>query len=442
MRGLDIRYFPQILDVIDQGIFTVDGDNRITSFNRAAERITGFPSEETIGKPCSEVFRTDLCAEKCPLRLCIGQRRPVDRQRVRIRMRNGVALSTCVFAAPLVSPDGELVGGIEVFHDLSESPRSCATGGDPEKVRGIVSRNPAMKRIFQQLEVVARSCSTLLITGESGTGKEVIARAIHRLGDRRDGPFVAVNCAAVPETLLEAELFGVLKGAFTDAHRDRQGRIARAEGGTLFLDEIGDLPSMVQVKLLRFLQDHRYEPLGTSEPVAADVRVIAATNRDLERRVREGRFRVDLFYRINVFQIPLPPLRQRTEDVPLLISQFIHRFRAETNRPIDGITDRALAALVTYPWPGNIRELENAIEHAFILCTDFEIDLEHLPPHVVGTGGRAGGRARGAGRLETLEREALRGALERHGGNRSAAARELGIHRTTLLRKLKRYGMG
>jgi transcriptional regulator with PAS, ATPase and Fis domain len=252
----------------------------------------------------------------------------------------------------------------------------------------------------------------------------------------------------MPETLLEAVLFGVLKGAFTDAHRDRVGRIARAEGGTLFLDEIGDLPAPLQIKLLRFLQDHRYEPLGSSDPIEADVRVIAATNRDLERLVQDGSFRVDFYYRLNVFQIPLPPLRDRTEDIPLLVSQFIRRFRSETSRPIDGIADRALAALMTYPWPGNIRELENAIEHAFILCPEFEfeIDLEHLPPHVRGDAPGAGAveagpESVGAGRLETLEREALLGALDRSGGNRSAAARELGIHRTTLLRKLKRLDL-
>ncbi len=453
MGGLDIRQFPLILDEIDQGIFTVDDQNRITSFNQAAERITGFRAEEAIGKHCSQVFQTDHCESHCPLRRSIGRRQPVSRQEVHIQTRDGRQLETCVFAAPLVAASGALIGGIEVFHNLPRRDPACveASQRPPGSIK-IISRNPEMKRIIQQLQLVASSNSTLLITGDSGTGKEVIARAIHHHSARASRPFVAVNCAAMPQTLLESELFGYRKGAFTDARRDNPGRIARAEGGTLFLDEVGDLPVGLQVKLLRFLQDHVYEPLGSSEPVSADVRVVAATNRDLEQLVEEGRFRVDLYYRLNVFTIPLPPLCRRSEDIPQLVYHFIRRFAAETGKPIDSITEEALSTLLRYPWPGNIRELENAIEHAFILCQEFTIDVEHLPTYVqrssdragpvapVGSAPGPGRRAGGAAALRELEQQALRAALERHGGNRSAAARELGIHRTTLLRKLKRLG--
>jgi len=252
---------------------------------------------------------------------------------------------------------------------------------------------------------------------------------------------VAVNCAALPETLLESELFGYRRGAFTDAKRDKAGRIGQAEGGTLFIDEVGDMPKPVQIKLLRFLQEKTYEPLGANVSLKADVRVITATHRDLEVLVREGAFRKDLYFRLNVLQIALPPLAARTEDIPLLTRHFIQRFRETTGKPIEGISPEAMAALMCYGFPGNIRELENLIERAFILCSDREVQLECLPAHVAES--MEGGRRRGGGTVDLtgMEMEAISAALERHGGNRTLAARQLGIHRTTLLRKMKRHGL-
>jgi transcriptional regulator with PAS, ATPase and Fis domain len=284
---------------------------------------------------------------------------------------------------------------------------------------------------------VAESKSTILITGPSGTGKELLAKAIHNHGQTRKRSFVAVNCAALPETLLESELFGYRKGAFTDARRDRPGRIAQAEGGTLFLDEIGDLSKALQVKLLRFLQEKNYEPLGSTTTVKADVRVITATHRDLAAMVRDGMFRKDLYFRLNVLQITLPPLNRRREDIPLLTRHFIQRFREATGKAIQDLSPRALAALMRYDFPGNIRELENIIERAFILCNKREIELDSLPPEVAGQEAAGGSPEITGGSLDFLEYEAIRSALARHGGNRTRAAKELGIHRTTLIRRLR-----
>jgi transcriptional regulator with PAS, ATPase and Fis domain len=299
-----------------------------------------------------------------------------------------------------------------------------------------------MQRIFHFLPMVAESTSTILISGASGTGKELLAKAIHTHGPRRGKPFVPVNCGAIPETLLESELFGYRRGAFTDAKRDKLGRIAQAEGGTLFLDEVGDMPVPLQVKFLRFLQARTYEPLGSTQSLKADVRVIAATHRDLDGMVREGAFREDLYFRLNVLQIALPPLRNRREDIPLLANHFIQRFRQATGKAIEGISTEAMAALMDYEFPGNIRELENIIERAFILCGAGEIGLTDLPAQVVNPSRRAEEpRAGGTGGLGGLEREAIRTALERHGGNRTRSARDLGIHRSTLIRKIKKYGV-
>jgi transcriptional regulator with PAS, ATPase and Fis domain len=303
-----------------------------------------------------------------------------------------------------------------------------------DQFEDIISRNPEMKRIFATLPLIADSNTTVLITGESGTGKELVARALHNQSARRKRPLVAFNCAAVPETLIESELFGYRKGAFTDAVRDKPGRIAQADGGTLFLDEVGDLSLSMQVKLLRFLQDHRYEPLGGTGTVSADVRIIAATHVDLRQAVTDGRFREDLFYRIHIIEIPLPPLSRRTEDIPLLVRHFVRRLAGASHRPIEGVSGEALALLMRYPWPGNIRELENAIEHAVVLCRSTRIGPEHLPPHLFATPVRpnAGPAAspHATGDLGQLEREAILKALDRAGGNRTRAARKLPVPRT------------
>jgi transcriptional regulator with PAS, ATPase and Fis domain len=340
-------------------------------------------------------------------------------------------LSMTALAVP--GEDGELEYAVEVFRDLS----SAGSLRGLEKVGGLYSMNSRMLEIFEMVPLVADSGSSVLLCGESGTGKELLARAIHDSGPRSEGPFVPVNCAAIPDTLLESELFGHRKGAFTDARANKPGRFALARGGSIFLDEIGDLSAAIQAKLLRVLQDGSFLPLGAVEEERTDARVIAATNRPVDRMVEEGEFRADLYYRINVVRIDIPPLRERMEDVPLLVEHFVSRFNAELDRDIEGVTDAALSALMAYDYPGNVRELENIVERAFVLCREGTIDLRHLPREIVG-GGRA---PAGADGLERLEASYLLNALRRNGWNRAQTARELGIHKTTLYRKMKRYGI-
>ena len=297
-----------------------------------------------------------------------------------------------------------------------------------------------MRELFDLLPAVAESGSTVLLEGPSGTGKELLARAIHELSERRDGPFVAVNCAALPDTLLESELFGYQAGAFTDARKSKPGRFARAEGGTLFLDEIGDISPAMQTRLLRVLQERVYEPLGGVKPVRADVRIVAATNKSLQQLVQEGAFREDLFYRIHVVRLELPALRDRREDIPLLVDHFIARFNRLKGRDVAGVSDAVLARLMEHDFPGNVRELENIIEHAFVLCRGGLIELAHLPPHLRGETGDGVSGLRPGMTLTAMEKVLIRDALRRHQGNRAAAARELGINPSTLFRKLKAWG--
>jgi sigma-54 dependent transcriptional regulator, acetoin dehydrogenase operon transcriptional activator AcoR len=437
-KKLDIRYFPLILDVVDEGVFTVDQAGVITSFNKAAERITGYREAEAVGRQCSSVFQTDLCTTVCPLRRSIASGERVRNREVRIRGKDGGTLLVAISTAPLRTAAGTLLGGVEVFSDRSNLEALRRKLDGQYSFEDIVSRNAEMHRIFGIMPMVAESTSTILITGASGTGKELLAKAIHNHGPRRRKPFVAVNCAALPDTLLESELFGYRRGAFTDAKRDRIGRIAQAEGGTLFLDEVGDLVKPLQVKLLRFLQEKTYEPLGANSVVRADVRVITATHRNLEKMVAQGAFRKDLYFRLNVLQIALPRLSERSEDIPLLVRHFIQRFREATGKVIEGISREAMAALLRHDFPGNIRELENIIERAFIVCSSREIDLHSLPPQLVTrSGDKKAYVPAQTGGLDRVEAAAIRSALVRHDGNRTHAARDLGIHRTTLIRKLR-----
>ena len=437
---LNPRYFSLILDSVSQGIFIVNSKGLVTTFNLAASKITGYMEDEVIGKPCRDVFKSDLCDTICPMRQSIDSRQEVRDQEVRIQTKDGRSIPISITTSPLQTPTGKLLGGVEVFKDLTELHALQRKLDDKYSFEDIISKNSEMRRIFRLLPLVADSDSSILITGESGTGKELIAKAIHNGGSRREAPFVAINCAALPETLLESELFGYKKGAFTDAKKDKPGRISMAEGGTLFLDEVADLSLALQVKLLRFLQEHVYDPLGGSRSVTADVRVVTATNQDLQAMVREGSFRDDLYFRLNVMEIHLPPLRKRAEDIPLLVQHFIKHFQSTSSREIKGITERALAMLVRYPFPGNIRELENIIERAFILCTSDQIIIDNLPDyiresqedHPSVTGPQ---RAK----LQHAERDTIIKTLEKHGGNRTHAAKELGIHRVTLVRKLKKY---
>ncbi|HFQ89181.1 MAG TPA: PAS domain-containing protein [Desulfobulbus sp.] len=434
-----------VLDSMADGVFTVDRNWKITSFNRAAEEITGWPAREALGVSCSEVFRASICGRECAIAESLYSGAPSCNRSIVIRHRNGKKIPVSINAAPLTDSHGNIIGGVQTFRDLSavsslRRPSPVGSHGMDE----IVTRSPVMQRLLAITAEIARSPSTVLIQGESGTGKELFARAIYNASDRRDKPLVIVNCGALPETLLESELFGYKAGAFTDARQDRQGRFAAAEGGTLFLDEIGDIPGSVQVKLLRVLQERMYEPLGSSEPVRADVRIITATNRDLQALVREGTFREDLYYRLNVARIQLPPLRERQEDIPLLIDHFIGKFRARQDKDITGISEPALQILMRHDFPGNIRELENVIEYAFILCQGGLILPEHLPePLAPVPDHRAPGLAAGAApmALEEIEKQAVWLALERNRWRKMATCRELKISKDTLRRKIRKYGL-
>jgi len=434
-----------ILDSIADGVFTVDRNWKITSFNAAAESITGWKKEDAIGKFCGDVFHSSICGKSCAIAQSLYSGKPVPNRSITIGHIDGSRIPVSICASPLTDHEGNIIGGVETFRDLSAISMLQKQLSKSYTFDEIISKSVAMQRIFSILPEISRSPSTVLILGESGTGKELVARAIYHASTRNDKPFVAVNCGALPETLLESELFGYKAGAFTDAKQDKQGRFAAAEKGTLFLDEIGDIPQSLQVKLLRVLQNRVYEPLGSNVPIKADVRIITATNRDLQELVNKGLFREDLFYRLNVVKIHLPPLRERMEDVPILIDHFIKQYSAQQGKDIVGISSAALNLLMRYNYPGNIRELENIIEYAFILCEGGFIQPEHLPePFAVpaiktGTDSENASAKQGLQTLEEIEKQAIYMALERNNWKRMATCRELGISKDTLRRKIDRY---
>ena len=429
-----------ILESISDGVFTVDKQWCITSFNRAAEEITGVSRNDAIGKRCSEVFRSNMCDSECPLRQTLQSGKPLVGKAGYIINSKGKPLSISVSTAVLKDYDGNVIGGAETFRDLTEVEALRQELAGRHRLGELISRSPQMHRVFEVLPAIAASPSTVMILGETGTGKELVARAIHSMSLRK-GPFVALNCAALPDTLLESELFGYKAGAFTGAFKDKPGRFAMARGGTIFLDEIGEISSALQVRLLRVLQERTYEPLGSNRPETTDARVVVATNRDLMALIGKKMFREDLYYRINVMQVELPPLRQRREDIPLLVEQFIARFNKVQGKQVQGISPEALALLMAHAWPGNIRELENVIERAFILCGDDAIHITHLPAEL--TMYAAEDEADGNMRMahNSLDIQAIQAALKRNNFNRLATARELGIHKTTLFRKIKKLGI-
>ncbi|MDM7996276.1 MAG: sigma 54-interacting transcriptional regulator [Acidobacteriota bacterium] len=430
-----------ILESISDGVFSVDADWRITTFNRAAEEMTGVLRKDAIGQRCAEVFRSSLCGDTCALRQTLETGKPIVNKSAYIINSEGDRIPISISTAVLRDAEGRVIGGAETFRDLSELETLRSELEGKFHVVDLASRSSRMRRIFEALPAIAASSSNVLLLGETGTGKELAAKAIHALSPRRRGPFVALNCGALPEALLESELFGHKAGAFTGAIRDKAGRFALANGGTIFLDEIAEIVPALQVKLLRVLQERSYEPLGATHSERTDARVIAATNKDLAEWVRTGLFREDLYYRINVVRIELPPLRQRKEDIPMLIHDFIRRFNRLQKKSVQGITHEALSLLMAYHWPGNIRELENVIERAFILCRDGCIDIRHLPEELAGHFSIRTPDSRMKSVQEVLEAEAIRAALQRTGFNRLAAARELGIHKTTLFRKIKKLGL-
>ena len=428
-----------ILDSIADGVFTVDKDWRITTFNRAAEQITGVSRGEAVGQLCKDVLKADICEKKCCLRTTMKNGIPIINKKVHIIDAAGRRLPISISTALLRDKSGHLLGAVETFRDISVEEDLRKAVQARYSFSDIISKNHKILQLFDILPDIAESSSTVLIEGESGTGKELFARAIHNLSPRKKQPFVAVNCSALPDTLLESELFGYKAGAFTDAKKDKPGRFRLAQNGTLFLDEIGEITPAMQVKLLRVLQEKTYEPLGATQSVEHNVRIIAATNKNLEEMVRHGKFREDLYYRINVFKLTLPPLRERMEDLPLLIEHFIERFNVLQKKSITGISDEAMTVLMSYSYPGNIRELANIIERAFILCKTGLVEKKHLPeslftvkPSRTGEGNLC---------MRDVEAEYLINALGQNNWNCQQTARKLGIHKSTLYRKIKSLGI-
>jgi PAS domain S-box-containing protein len=426
-----------ILDSIADGVFTVDLDWNITSFNQAAEKITTISRDEAIGQKCWEIFHSSLCDGSCALDHCLQNTSTVSHKSIFIIRPDGQKIPVSISAAPLYSESGALIGGVETFRDLSVIQRLRQKMEEHYTFEDIVGKSDGLKKIYRILPQVAQSPSSVLLTGESGTGKELFARAIHNLSPRKDNPLVVVNCGTLPEHLLESELFGYKAGAFTDAKKDKPGRFRLAHTGTLFLDEIGELPLSLQVKLLRVLQDKTIEPLGGVAPEKVDVRIIAATNKDLASCVEQKTFRQDLYYRLNVVQLHLPSLRERTEDIPLLVNHFIRSFNHLQGKDIQGMSEDALSVIMAHAFPGNVRELENIIEYCFILCPGGFIQAEHLPPAFL-PASQDQPSPHPPRTLERIKCDAIHKALERNLGKKMATCRELGISKDTLRRMLKR----
>lgn len=429
-----------ILDSINEGVFTVDHDWRISAFNRAAERITGVRKQDALGRQCCDVFRASICEGSCALRRTLSSGKPVVGATANIIDASGKRIPIRISTALLRGQDGAIIGGVETFQDLSHVEQLRKELEARYTFEDIVGRSPAMRSLFDIVPQIAASHSTVLIEGESGTGKELFARAIHNLSPRSKKRFVAVNCAALPDALLESELFGYKAGAFTDARKDKPGRFALADGGTIFLDEIGDVSQAMQVRLLRVLQERCVEPLGSTESIKVNVRVVAATNKDLAQLVRAGKFREDLFYRIRVIYLKIPPLRERREDIPFLVDHLGDKFNHLQEKNIAGVSQEVLDRLMDHDYPGNVRELENIIEQAFVLCRGELIEPQHLPielrpPATTPAFSDAGMSIRSA------QEHLIQTALERNQGNRQRTARQLGINPSTLYRKLKALGL-
>ncbi len=426
-----------ILDSLSEGVFTVDHDWKITSFNRAAEEITGLLRKEALGQLCSDVLHSSLCESHCPIRAAMGKHAPVQSQRCYFVDTEGSRVPISVSAAVLYDPTGEVLGGVETFRDLSEI--EALRNQLRSRSSGLNSQSPAMQQILALLPILADNPTSVLIQGETGTGKEVIAHAIHDEGPRSSKPFVAINCGALPDHLLESELFGYKRGAFTGADRDKPGRFALVRDGTLFLDEIGEISPAMQVRLLRVLQEREFEPLGGthSEPMRA--RIIAASHHNLQELVRAGRFREDLFYRLDVVRLEIPPLRARQEDIPSLVAELLARCNEQMGRDVQSMTPEVMATLLNHDWPGNIRQLANVIERAVVLCRGDHIEIEHLPDELRTMTTTCLGLATRV--RQQAESEVILAALKNNDYNRRKTAAALGMHPTSLYRKIKTRGL-
>jgi len=431
-----------IINSIADGVVTLSRDFAVTSFNRSAERITGYGAEEVLGRPCHEVFKSRGCDAACPVRELMHSDKAIVEVEMDIASKDGSLIPVSVSAALLRDENGDVVGAVESFRDLSRVKTLTEELKAKYSFRNLIGKSHEMREIYQMIRSVARTNVTVLIQGDTGTGKELVARAIHYESPRAGEPFVVVHCAALPETLLESELFGHVRGAFTGATSDRKGRFQLADKGTLFLDEISEVSPAIQVKLLRVLENKQFERVGDSRTTQVDVRLICATNRNLKQMISDGTFREDLYYRINVVSLRLPPLRERDEDIPLLVQHFIAKFNKETGKQVTKVHPDAMDILIDYAWPGNVRELENAIGHAFVHCRGDIIMPEHLPQDIHDASPAGTETAlKMLESLEEVEKAAIVEMLKRCKGNRTRAAKRLGIGRSSLWRKMKKYGL-
>ena len=438
----NLELFSVILSSIADGVFTVDSERIITSFNRAAEKITGIPASQAIGKHCQDVFHSDIC-ENCLLKDTLETGIDAIDRPVNIINSQGEKIPISISTAVLKDEKGNALGAVETFRDLSTIEHLRKELNRNYSLEDIISKSPKMHKLFAILPDIAESESTVLIQGPSGSGKELFARAIHNLSPRKKANYVVINCGTLPAQLFESEIFGYVKGAFTDARKDKKGKLAAVNGGTVFFDEIGELPLSIQVKLLRLLQEREYEPLGSTETIKADIRIVAATNKDLKQLVAQAKFRDDLYFRLAVVKFELPPLKEKREDIPYLVDHFINKFNAKTGKKIISVSPNVMSTLMSHDFPGNIRELENIIEHGFVLCRGSIIKREHLPPELI----RIEKKSEVKDILSTPvtesidEQNQIIATLRNCGGVISKAAEELGVHRTTLWRKIKRYNI-
>jgi two-component system response regulator HydG len=452
---LNRRFVQQVIECMAEGVFTLDEGGRITSWNPAMEKSTGYTAEAALGKTCDLVQFSRCINKVCPtgLKECgLMKRGKTEAKECHLRHRDGHDVPVIKNARVVKDEAGRVIGVVETVTDLSElsdarlrAEEAARKLGEMYTFGNLIGKSRVMQDVFAAIRAAAASDAAVLIQGESGTGKELVAGAIHHNSSRAAKPLVTVNCSALSESLLESELFGHVRGAFTGALRDRRGRFEEADGGTVFLDEVGDLSPFIQVKLLRVLQEREIERVGESVRRKVDIRILAATHQDLHARVQQGLFREDLFYRLKVFPIHLPPLRDRREDIPLLLNHFITRLNQRTGKNIVDLTETAMRAFLDYPWPGNVRELENAVEHAFVLCPGGHIEIDHLPREIREGDVRAGVGTRSAPSRQRSTKavtgQTLTVLLRDSGWNKAEVARRLGISRTAVWKLMKKWNI-
>jgi PAS domain S-box-containing protein len=439
LKFLGLSY-SEILDQFPEGVFVVNTRWQLSYFNHTAQQITGFSREEALGKFCWEIFQSELCHKHCPMRISMTTGDHMLDREVEIITKEGQKRLILVNTSQIKKGDNLVIGGVETFHDLGSAHLPASSRKERPTLSLIVGVSPKMQQITQKLPIIAASDSNVLIQGESGTGKELVARAIHAHSRRHQGPFQAVNCSAIPETLLESELFGHERGAFTGAVASKPGRFELAKGGTLFLDEIGELRPEIQVKLLRVLEDRAFERVGGTRKIPLEARIIAATNVELQEAMRQGRFRDDLYYRLFTVPIHLPPLRDKREDIPILVKHFLEQLNRKFDKRVQGVDPAVMKIFYRHPWPGNVRELQHVLEYCFVFANGPIIARRHLPPlEDTRFQTQTQWEDTATSPLEAMERQTIVKALREVNGNKQEAAHLLKIHRSKLWRKMKAY---